>query len=56
MVIYLLISASFKGTDLNLELETTQNIHFLIKFGKILEFGVDIGLHQSFGPFGVSKY
>ena len=56
MVIYLLMSTNFKGTDLNLELETTQNIHFLIEFGKILEFGVDIGLHQSFVPFGVSKY
>ena len=56
MVIYLLMSTNFKGTDLNLELETTQNIHFMIKFVDILEFGVDIGLHQSFGPFGVSKY
>ena len=55
MVIYLLMSTNSKGTDLNLELETTQNIHFLIKFGKILEFGVDIGLHQSFWSTKILK-
>ena len=49
MVIYLLILTNLKDTDLNLELKTSQNIHFLIKFGKFLEFGADIRVHQSFG-------
>ena len=48
MVIYLLILTNIKGIDLNLEHETSQNTHYLIKFGKFLEFGADIRLHQSF--------